>query len=945
MISIKQLYTLLFGDYGTKLEKTKLEHSIKVINNSPNLSDTQKNDIFIYAISNNKSLTNKIVSNVIGQGSGLNFSKPATSKGSLTVSEEEILEKFYTFEKTNKFFGFSSSEAVQNARNSISKLEIKIAEVSNIYKNIATKNIELSTKKLEGKQKLEQDIQELENKLNKDYIQPVTKIAKHELARSEYIKLFKLSKLIADYIENNNTPNNGLAYKHAYNMVVCFGGDISSNKDIGIIVEEFLKVHGFIKTQKPIYDTFAAFTVATQGENVTLKKWQELINKHGKKAMGLFAIADLIEQKLADLEGKVGGHIAPKELSEAQNIKVKLTYKRADEYPELAKVSLDYNLNNELFDKCLDIEKRKKKSDNLPDVIVHGAEVSVDLRIGNKEALQEYHIVKLPINDPRAYILGKITDCCQSVGGHSEECVIDGITRENNGFYVLLKNKKKNQENLKIFKQTGEIDYQNFEIVGQGYTWLSDVGNLTFDSWENLRNQKLGGGLADDGIIVPLLRLFAEKVCETTDISRVTIGTGGKTPNLFKAQNTLNNEENMKEGFNYVDAQYQVLIGQKKYLTALQAILDDKNTHCGRKEKTLKQVKEKLNIEEGQNIDEFILNYYLQTKSGSEGCTNGFFTYEDLKSLQITLVRGVTSENAISGYKNRIFTFDVLKDLSLEQTLSLTTYNAFKGFEEGYFTFDVLKGLSLEKLHNLTTDNALKVFKEGYFTFDVLKDLSLGQIHSLTTDNALKGFEEGYFMFDDLKGLEAGKMIILITFGLSIYQGQDFTSQEQNDSLFKEIKDSISKLTLNNIQKIINPLNYKVLISTYFDNVIDGHREGHFKIDDLAKLEAEKIKGLVSRDAIKGYRQDYFKFDDLVKLEAEKIKLLTSKFASCAYSNGWLNFNKLKDLSISEIEILTSEESLEKYDNNICSFEDLLNQNDGNYHFTKDEEYSVDLVG
>ncbi|WP_341789832.1 hypothetical protein [Rickettsia endosymbiont of Polydrusus tereticollis] len=566
-------------------------------------------------------------------------------------------------------------------------------------------------------------------------------------------------------------------------------------------------------------------------------------------------IADQIEQKLADLEGKVGGHIAPKELSEAQNIKIKLTYKRADEYPELAKVSLDYNLNNELFDKCLDIEKRKKKSDNLPDVIIHGTEVSDDLRIGNKEALQEYHIVKLPINDPRAYILGKITNSCQSIGGQSEVCVIDGITRENNGFYVLLKNKKKNQENLKIFKQTGEIDYQNFEIVEQGYAWLSDVGNLTFDSWENLRNQKLGGGLADDGIIVPLLRLFAEKVCETTDISRVTIGTGGKTPNLFKAQNTLNNEENMKEGFNYGDAQHQVLIGQKKYLTALQAILDDKNTHWDRKEKTLKQVKEKLNIEEGQNIDEFILNYYLQTKSGSEGCTNGFFTYEDLKSLQITLVRGVTSENTISGYKNKIF------------------------------------------------------------TFDVLKDLSLGQIHSLTTDNALKGFEEGYFTFDDLKGLEAGKMIILIKFGLSIYKEQDFTSQEQNDSLFKEIKDSISKLTLNNIQKIINPLNCKVLISTHFDNVIDGHREGHFKIDDLAKLEAEKIK------------------------------LLTSELASCAYDNGWLNFNKLKDLSISEIKILTSGESLNKYENNICSFEDLLNQNDGNYHLTKAEEYSVDLVG
>lgn len=55
--------------------------------------------------------------------------------------------------------------------------------------------------------------------------------------------------------------------------------------------------------------------------------------------------------------------------------------------------------------------------------------------------LNGYHLTKLAIDDPRAYILGHIAKDCQSIGGNSEKCVIDGITRENNGFYVFLKNK------------------------------------------------------------------------------------------------------------------------------------------------------------------------------------------------------------------------------------------------------------------------------------------------------------------------------------------------------------------------------------------------------------------------------------------------------------------------------------------------------------------------
>ncbi|WP_375326565.1 hypothetical protein [Candidatus Tisiphia endosymbiont of Nemotelus uliginosus] len=40
--------------------------------------------------------------------------------------------------------------------------------------------------------------------------------------RKEFHKIFKVCKFIADHIEKNNTPEDNLAYDHAYKMVVAF---------------------------------------------------------------------------------------------------------------------------------------------------------------------------------------------------------------------------------------------------------------------------------------------------------------------------------------------------------------------------------------------------------------------------------------------------------------------------------------------------------------------------------------------------------------------------------------------------------------------------------------------------------------------------------------------------------------------------------------------------
>ena len=99
---------------------------------------------------------------------------------------------------------------------------------------------------------------------------------------------------------------------------------------------------------------------------------------------------------------------------------------------------------------------------------------------GNNYGLSGYHLIKIPIDDPHPYLLGHLTNCCQSIGGHSEQCVIDGITLPENGFYILLKGDDKKG----LFNADSSLNYDAFKLLGQGYVWLSDVGNVGFDSWK-----------------------------------------------------------------------------------------------------------------------------------------------------------------------------------------------------------------------------------------------------------------------------------------------------------------------------------------------------------------------------------------------------------------------------------------------------------------------------
>jgi hypothetical protein len=55
-----------------------------------------------------------------------------------------------------------------------------------------------------------------------------------------FIKLFKANKLIADYVEENNTDDNAIAYQHAYKMMVLF--ELESKQPF-TGVDKFLNKH------------------------------------------------------------------------------------------------------------------------------------------------------------------------------------------------------------------------------------------------------------------------------------------------------------------------------------------------------------------------------------------------------------------------------------------------------------------------------------------------------------------------------------------------------------------------------------------------------------------------------------------------------------------------------------------------------------------------------
>ena len=354
--------------------------------------------------------------------------------------------------------------------------------------------------------------------------------------------------------EKNNNYNDTLAYEYAYKLIALLldPDDLKSpEKSFDKISKDTYKLLSTSdsKKVKPFHDALLVSLYLPHAHDIADKKgWRKLIKQEGIKAFHFLSMAKKIEQKIAELETPLDQEgapplRAPKTLTEAQKISKYLLYSRAHENLSFAEICYAHHVKEECFNRCLDYLASgwpKKHEDSILNVMV----------LGEEEA-SGFVWVKLPVNDMRALILGEITMCCQSIGGNSEACVKDAVSRSDNGLYVLLRQRSGRSPAPLIDEQ---INYANFDIVGQAYAWKSTTGNLCLDSIECLHS-------VPTPVIKRILTDFSTQVLrDNKDIKRINIGCGGKTPPGLFDESPI--PEKMKQGTPYYDSANQYCIGR-----------------------------------------------------------------------------------------------------------------------------------------------------------------------------------------------------------------------------------------------------------------------------------------------------------------------------------------------------------------------------------------------
>jgi ankyrin repeat protein len=380
-------------------------------------------------------------------------------------------------------------------------------------------------------------------------------------------KLAIANRAMIVLFEKNNSQSDTMAYQYAYKLMALFV-DSSNIHD----VEHAFKMishatHKLLDTSgsrrgKPFHDVLLVATHLPKAEEVhDLAGWRTLIKKEGEKALPFFSMAKQIETKLAERlhEARLR---APKTLQEAHFIDKLCGYSRGAEDPNFAALCAQYHIDEGIFNAGLDYMASgwpKKTRDSIPSVI---------------SAADGFYWLKLPSFDKRALILGKITYCCQSIGGDADACVRDATRLSDNGLYVLLKQKT---ETGAPHPMVGDlINDADFDIVGQSYVWISLAGNLCLDSIE------FGLETVTPATLKKILTDFANQVLQGSfGIKRVMVGCGGKTPEDLFSLSII--PEKMRQGFFYGDADTQYCIARLPHpmspsqSSALSALLKGKS--------------------------------------------------------------------------------------------------------------------------------------------------------------------------------------------------------------------------------------------------------------------------------------------------------------------------------------------------------------------------------
>ena len=294
--------------------------------------------------------------------------------------------------------------------------------------------------------------------------------------------------------------------KMAFQAAVLFGDDQ--------IALRYLEKFGTAGKQ-PLHDVIYMidFPKGEKLDTIEWDAWRGAIMAHGPKMAQFFKFAD----KVSPVRSACGKNWSYYETLDAVAVH---GYARADEHPELAALFMRLAMDEGDFEDALSLTKAfncKARKTDIPDI-------SFDLPNGHK-------YMRLPQGDIRGLVLGKFTDCCQSLNGAGDTCARHGFISNDSGFYVVLDKKG--------------------EIIGQSWAWLSHDNIMVLDSLETL-GQRIDAREWTD--VVQTLAKEVEK--SAPNIAGLHVGQGGKTPKMNFGEHSVKPKSYL--GYRDSHTQYQV---------------------------------------------------------------------------------------------------------------------------------------------------------------------------------------------------------------------------------------------------------------------------------------------------------------------------------------------------------------------------------------------------
>jgi hypothetical protein len=145
-----------------------------------------------------------------------------------------------------------------------------------------------------------------------------------------------------------------------------------------------------------------------------------------------------------------------------------------------------------------------------------------------------------------AACLGKLTNCCQYLGGAGHDCVIHGITSSNGGFYIVCH---------------GDASNPSFDdpILAQSWVWKGQGRGLCLDSIEVASNNP-----DKQQAIADMFRLLGHRLCHEFGIPQVNTGAQSGITTQIAQNDYPTQEECFLDYVGYCDSQEQLALANQE---------------------------------------------------------------------------------------------------------------------------------------------------------------------------------------------------------------------------------------------------------------------------------------------------------------------------------------------------------------------------------------------